>query len=216
MIHVIQLFCTVIFSYFMMLWSAENRSMDDVIVKVVVSSDNYSLREVNMEGNRYKFADDRQIEFKENDWTRLILRPLARKTNLRYVVSSSIDSQDNLFVTELLSRCVGKVDSVENTADGYLVNFDNWYDNHYTGFIRYYLTEKNNCNKNSLNMSVFDKYDNEHIYQISIGDLVEKKVSQQPSPAPTNLRGKPNKPPVGYPSVYQRMYLPDLAKESTT
>ena len=71
MIHAIQMFCVVIFAYFISMWNAENRNMSDIIVKVVVSSDNYSLNEVNMERNRYKYADERQIEFKENDWKQL-------------------------------------------------------------------------------------------------------------------------------------------------
>jgi hypothetical protein len=167
MFSFIQMLLVIIFSYLIALHKADNKPMDDVIVQVVVSHENYSLSEVNMEGNRYKFAGERQIEFKPSDWTHLILRPLARKTNLRAVESDTVETYE--FIKEMLSRCVGTVDSITLSNDDYLVKFENWYDNHYTGFIRYYLNDSNKCRNDPLYMKVIDKYNNEHTYQLGRG-----------------------------------------------
>jgi len=97
---------------------------------------------------------------------------LANKTNLRTVDIVSYTEDSDQFITETLTRCVGEVNSVEKTDNGYLVTFNNWYDNHYTGFIRYYLTEQNKCGNSTLYMKVLDKYNKEYTYQISKGGIV--------------------------------------------
>lgn len=199
----------VIVALFACLWvsiysNEEIRPRDRSVVNVFVLHKNDTFGEVDMNGTRYAYTEDRRIDFIPNEWRNLHLIPIYKKNNLRgdnTIVGPAVSfwkSEDDTkiceyakkFISEAFARCIGSVSDIRlvnpsfqpNVQNRLLVEFDYWYDNKFTGFIRYSLNLLHNKNKtDALFISVIDNNNEEHLYQLSIANNTNDVAAIIPS-----------------------------------
>ena len=153
-------FALLVACYCATIFSMENQTTPGVY-SVVVSHKNDVFGEVDMNGTRYAFIEDRKIEFLPNETRDLYIEPVVNQ-NLNLRVESSTD-----LIKEAFERCVGQVADIKTSskeANKLLITFDDWYDNRFTGFIRYSL---NKLSQYPVLVHVVDNAGIEHIYKLS-------------------------------------------------
>jgi len=162
--------------------------------KVVIMNKEMVFNEVDMNGTRYAFADDRKVEETGDQWKTLYITPVNnQKTNLRQVYDE--DSIQREFIKEAFARCIGNISWLQSSDETWVATFDHWYDNRFTGVIRYFLI-KNGSRVNepsTMLINIVDEDNKSNMYRLSIFPPTETEVgdaTQIPTPRNTNLRGR--------------------------
>jgi len=154
-------FALLVACYCATIFSMENQTETTGVYSVVVSYKNDVFGEVDMNGTRYAFIEDRKIEFLPNETRDLYIEPVVNQ-NLNLRIEPSTD-----LIKEAFTRCIGQVAEIKPTSEDtnkLLITFDNWYDNRFTGFIRYSL---NKLSQYPFIVHVVDDVGIEHIYKLS-------------------------------------------------
>ncbi len=176
------------------------------VSSVFILHKNEVFAEVDMNGTRYGYADDRTIGLRPNEWKHLYLTPVIINSNkpINLWNNKENDEQNKLceysknFIKEAFARCVGNVTDVQlvdpsfdpTSQNKLLLVFDSWYDNRFTGFIRYSLNRLSKSNIPSFKysssgveeppvyISIMDDKNNEYFYQLSIANEKVESASE--------------------------------------
>jgi len=175
------------------------------VSSVFILHKNEVFEEVDMNGTRYGYADDRIIGLLPNEWKHLYLTPVIinsnKPTNLwnnkEHDEQTKLCEYSKNFIKEAFARCIGNISDIQlvdpsfdpTSQNKLLLVFDSWYDNRFTGFIRYSLNRLSNSNISSFKysssigeppiyISIMDDKNNEYFYQLSIANEHIEHVSE--------------------------------------
>lgn len=164
-------------------------SVEQIIVpyvdKVVILYKDMSFDEVDMNGTRYAFADERKIDNDTDEWKRVYIMPviLEQKQNLRR--GYECETAHFEFIKQAFARCIGNISDIqssfENPFDTRLIaTFDHWYDNRFTGLIRYLLNKNASANEPAaIYLSIIDDTTRTHVYRFSTFPIIEYLIANE-------------------------------------
>ena len=178
LLSVTMMACLVVYMY-----SVQTEPSAYFPTNVVVLHKNNSYQEVDMNGTRYEFSEDRKIDFLEKEWRKLYLVPYNNEVVFTGWTNEDAKNKQceytRNFIKEAIERCIGNVSNVslidttfqEADTDGkLLIEFDYWYDNRFTGFIRYSL----NLQRDPVFVSILDDKNVSRLYKLEIAENEER------------------------------------------
>lgn len=156
--------------------------------KVVILYKDMAFGEVDMNGTRYAFANDRKIEEVGDQWNKLYITPVDeftigyKKKNLRHGYEAENGHRE--FIKEAFARCIGNISQLQVVDEPFdnkwVATFDHWYDNRFTGLIRYLLNKNSvsvpvssllsTSEPRSIFMNVVDDENKSNMYRVSISE----------------------------------------------